>query len=65
MKQVHIEWQESLNHSFIVKLHVILFSSLMFFSSESWENHNLHLIICDYFVHKQLLGPVYTSVFSF
>ncbi len=35
MKQVHLEWV-------IHKLHVILFSCLIFFSSESWENHNFH-----------------------
>ncbi len=35
MKQVHLEWV-------IHKLHVILFSCRIFFSSESWENHNFH-----------------------
>ncbi len=58
MKQIHLEWV-------IHKLHVILFSCLIFFSSESWESHNFHWdkinkfnlsrIMQFYFAHKQLL----------
>ncbi len=47
MNQVHLEW---VTESFIHKLHVILFSCLTFFSSESWEKHNFHwekYIYCD------------------
>ncbi len=68
MNQVHLEW---VTESFIHKLHVILFSCLTFFSSESWEKHNFHWekkrkkdiffyiyisrIMQFYFAHKQLL----------
>ncbi len=62
--------------SFIHKLHVILFSCLTFFSSESWEKHNFHwgkkqkYVICFfilsrimqfYFAHKQLLKSFYVA----
>ncbi len=78
MKQVHLEW---VIESFIHKLHVILFTCLMFFfSSESWENHNFHWekkrkqfillnlsrIMQFYFAHKQLLkSPVYMKSVDF